>query len=190
MKTVVLIEGFAGGPMHTREFREALSKAGFKVIKDRRKANIIIAHSAGMYAIPMSTEARLLMLIGPNYWPGKFLLKRTAKHNMASSSYHFNRFGFKFLLRKKLLEFYYFFRRHSYLWHGVLNTNRLDRLHNLIEQPGRMTIVIRNSHDPFTTPEIKQEFKSRKVKFIELPGVHDDYYMNPKPYVDLLLKEL
>lgn len=190
MRTVAVIEGFAGGPMHTRLFRKSLSEAGFKVIKDRKQADVIVAHSAGIYGIPPEARANLLMLIGPTYWPGRRLIKRTLRHTHSSGRYHLKNFGFKFYAWKKILEFYYVFRRHSYMWLGILNNNRLGHLKKLINTPARTTIVVRNSKDPYCSPDIKNKIHGSNLRFIELPGVHDDYVTNPAPYIDLLLKEL
>jgi hypothetical protein len=190
MKTVAVIEGFAGGPMHTRQFRKALSGAGFKVVKDRQKADIIIAHSAGIYGIPPSVRANLLMLIGPTYWPGRPLIRRVVQHTRSSKRHYVAHFGWRYYIWKKLLEVYYFFRRHAYMWLGIINNNRLDHLEKLIGQKGRKTIIVRNREDPFSSPEIKGLIKGPHVDFIELPGVHDDYVKNPEPYIDLLLKAI
>jgi hypothetical protein len=190
MKTVSVIEGFAGGPMLSKELRKALTTSGFKVIKNRRQADIIVAHSAGIYAIPETARARLLLLIGPTYWPGVPLLKRAASNAKTSKRYHVAQFGWFFYLRMKSLEVYYFFRRHKYLWLGVLNNNHLERLKVITEKPGRRSLIVRNHDDHFSGPELRQKLKAPQIKFIDLPGIHDDYATNPKPYIDLLLKEL
>jgi hypothetical protein len=190
MKTVAVIEGFAGGPMHTRHFKKALSEAGFIPIKSRVEADIIIAHSAGIYAIPQEAKAKLMVLIGPTYWPGKLLPKRSFAHTRSSGKYHLTNFGLRYYVWKKLLEIYYFFRRHEYLWLGIIHNNKLDRIYALADKPGREIIVIRNQDDPFTTPKIANQLKHRSIKFIELPGVHDHFLRNPQPYIDLLLKAI
>ncbi len=190
MKTVALIEGFAGGPLHTRQFRRALTDAGFQVTKNRGQADIIIAHSAGIYAIPANAKAKLLMLIGPTYWPGQPLIKRVLRHTRTSRRHHVSNYGWLYYFWKKLLEIYYFFRRHSYMWRGILNNNRLEHLHRLTSQPGRKTIFIRNRDDPFSSPDLRNQLEKGDIQFVELPGVHDDYVKNPQPYIDLLLKEL
>ncbi|MBX4191164.1 hypothetical protein KW794_03695 [Candidatus Saccharibacteria bacterium] len=190
MKTVVVIEGFSGGPMHTRQFRKALTEAGFKVIKDRKNADVIIAHSAGIYAVPTDAKAKLLMLIGPTYWPGQLLIKRTLRHARSSGSYHIKNFGWLSFLWKKLLEFYYIFRRHLYLWLGILNNNKLAHLNKLMNRSDQKTIIIRNSDDPYCSPSIKDKVRGPQTMFVELPGVHDDFVTNPGPYIDLLLKEI
>lgn len=189
MKSVALIEGFSGGPLHTRQFRKALQQSGFKVTNDRRRADIIIAHSAGIYAVPDDADAHLIMLIGPTYWPGQPLLKRVVRHTRTSRQYYVSNFGWRYYVWKKLLELYYFFRRHNYMWLGILNNNKLKHIQKLMGRADQKTIVIRNQSDPFTSPEIKNIIKGPGVSYVELPGVHDDYLKNPKPYINLIQKE-
>lgn len=190
MKTAALIEGFSGGPMHTRPFRKELKKNGFKVIKDRHIADIIIAHSAGIYAVPDDARARLIILIGPTYWPGQPLLKRVRRHTKTSRQHYVSNYGWGYFIWKKLMEFYYFFRRHNYMWLGILNNNKLEHLRKLMDRADQKTIIIRNHSDPFTSPEIKSLVKGPGVRYVELPGVHDDYVKNPEPYIELIKKEM
>lgn len=91
---------------------------------------------------------------------------------------------------KKVLEVYYFFMRHRYLWLGIIHNNKLDRLEEIISVPNRQTIIVRNQDDDYSGKGLNEKLRFRNLKFVELPGIHDDYYSNPKPYVDLLLKEL
>lgn len=188
MKTVALIEGFSGGPIKTRRFRKALVDAGFKIIKNSSKADIVIAHSAGIYAIPASARANLLMLIGPTYWPGRSLYARLRQHMGDSRRYYVSRFGRLYYTKKKILEVYYFFIRHKYLWLGIVHNNRLEKLQQLTSRPGRKTIIIRNTDDAYSGRGLEQQIKDKNVTYVELPGIHDDYYENPGPYIELLLK--
>jgi hypothetical protein len=189
MKTVAVIEGFFGGPLHTRQFRKALAENGFSVTNPR-DAEIIIAHSAGIYAVRSDTKAKLLLLIGPTYWPGKSLVKRVSAHAKTSRKYHSDTFGILFYIRKELLGLYYFFRRHRYMWLGIRNNNRLHHIEQLAKPPSRKVIVIRNDDDPFSAPQLRREINQRGIKYVTMPGVHDHFVMNPKPYIDLLLKEI
>lgn len=188
MKTVALIEGFAGGPLHTRSFRRSLTKASFKVIRSKREASIIIAHSAGIYGIPKNAKAKLVMLIGPTYWPKQKLVKRVLQHTASSRRYHVSHFGWSYYIWKKILELYYFFTRNRYMWLGIKNNNQTNFIENL-NQSGRKILLVRNLDDPFCGPEISKLGKNLKnVQYIELPGVHDDYVKNHAPYIELIKK--
>ena len=69
------------------------------------------------------------------------------------------------------------------MWLGILNNNKLS----FLEHGDRKVILVRNREDRYTTPDIKEIAKKYpNIKFVELPGLHEDYYENPKPYIDLL----
>jgi len=173
--------------MHTRTFRKAVRRAGFSVVKNYREADIIVAHSAGIYAIPPDVRARILILIGPTYWPGRKLIRRVLAYTKSGRLFYVKNYGWRFYIWKKVLELYYFFRRHRYLWLGIRNNNKLDRLYKLADDQDRQIILVRNRDDPFCDPAIQELFKDRpNVRFVELPGVHEDYTTNPKPYIKLM----
>ena len=55
----------------------------------------------------------------------------------------------------------------------------------------KKVVLIRNQEDFLCSPEIEQAVKDYKnVRYLELPGGHDDFMTNPQPYIDLILKEL
>lgn len=187
MKTVAVIEGFAGGPILTRPFRKALRAAGFKVMRNRRTADIIIAHSAGMYAIPAEAKASLIMIIGPTWWPGKKLTVRAAKVGLRRRQYILKKHGWWQLIWTQANQFFYFFVRHRYLWLGIINNNRLDFLDRLSSKPNRKVILVRNQEDDFTSPGIKQVVKNYpNLEYFELPGVHDAFATEPAEYIKLI----
>jgi hypothetical protein len=186
MKTVAVIEGFSGGPKHTAQFRQALTQAGFKVIKNPQEADIVVAHSAGIYAVPLNTRAKLLILIGPTYWPGRRLIKRARELTRQASKYYVNNHGWGFYLRKKAWEVYYFFIRHKYLWLGIFHNNKLEFFDQLADGK-RNLVFIRNDDDAYTGSTFKNAVSGWKnTKYIELPGIHDDYTVNPEPYIKII----
>ena len=48
------------------------------------------------------------------------------------------------------------------------------------------TVVIRNRDDTFCTPDLQALPFKEKISFLELPGQHDDCWINPKPYADVV----
>ena len=97
-------------------------------------------------------------------------------------------FGIKRFTKDKLLEVYYVIAKPRYTYSVLRNQSHLDFLDQLKVVP---TLLIRNTHDEFCSPQIKQAVKSHKnIRYIEIPGYHSDYYTNPDPYIDLLLKQL
>jgi len=62
---------------------------------------------------------------------------------------------------------------------------------SFLDRLNKKVILIRNSNDKFCSPKIKQAVsKMPDVRFYELPGEHDDYYTNPRPYIALIPKDL
>ena len=188
MKTVAILEGWAGGPKLTRLLRSQLTESGFRVIKDTGKANIIIAHSTGCYMLPKSMSAQLIVLINPPYWPGQSILGRWIRMNKDELKFLRKQQGTPRFLKDKLWETYYIFVKPLYTWSVLNNKSHLDFLKNL---DNRAVVLVRNRNDEFCSPKIKDVLvKYKTVSYAEVPGYHADYYINSKPYIDLLLKEL
>jgi len=59
------------------------------------------------------------------------------------------------------------------------------------EQLGQNVLVIRNKQDALCSADLKVALAAYPdFYYWELPGEHDDYYTNPKPYIDLLPQSL
>ena len=188
MKTVALIEGFAGGPRLTKKFRLSLHEAGFRIIKTSSRADVIIAHSAGCYNLPLTSDAQLIMLIGLPYWPGRSIYSRNRRDRKAAKAYELSHFGRQYFIRKRLLQAYYFLIRPKYFWLALVWHTKLAFVELLSD---KKVIFVRNSDDNYLTPKIKKSLAPLpNIKYFELPGQHDDYYTNPAPYIEILLKEL
>ena len=188
MKTAVILQGWAGGAWHTKKLADLLEKNDIRVISDKRAADIIIAHSVGTYDIPSGIHAELIMLIDPPYWPGKSIISRLFKKEHADTKTVRQLYGNKYWLAKKFWEGVYIILKPSY---SFLAPRQVPISELLAHMAGRKVLVVRNKVDAFLTPDIRNQLQDyENVKYIELPGEHDDYYTNPQPYVDLLLKAL
>ncbi len=188
MKTVAIIEGFAGGPKHTKLFRKALLEEGFEIIKKPKEADVIIAHSTGCYDLPLLSKAKVFVLIGPPYWPGESLLIRGRRKHKFDKEFILKNYGKRHWRIKKLWAYYYIIAKPHYMWLVLRNKSKLEFLERV---ESKKLILIRNRQDKYCSPEISKSIETNaNVEFYEMPGGHDDYYTNPKPYIDLLLKEL
>lgn len=188
MKTVAIIEGWTGGKKLSKQFRQALVEADLKVIKDPSQADVIVAQSAGVYKIPGRHRAQIIMLIGIPYWPGKNILGRMVRKTRVDSKRVLSEHGPRYFLKKVFWQIYYFFARPTLLPTAFKNHKQLDFLDTLSRSK---VIVIRNSMDMYSSPDIGEELRRFKnIKFVELEGGHDSYYTDHSPYIDLILKEL
>lgn len=188
MKTIAIIHGWAGGPRHTRKFVEALKVAGFKEVRDPFKADIVFAHSGGCYGVPAKVGAHLVVLHGPPYWPEKSIIHRVFGQIVSDSAKRINHQGLWHFLHKKFWEFYYILRFPGVMFRALRNHRKLDFLEELLH---KKVLLIRNSDDRFCSPTIKAATaKYQNIAFEELPGLHDDFYVDPEPYIRLIKKHL
>jgi hypothetical protein len=157
------------------------------VVNSRRKADIVIAHSAACYSLPVRLRAQLVMFIDPPYWPGRTLRSRFKSNFKSVTKNDIGSFGRKYHLRKRVLQSIYMITRSRYFWLGVTKHKSLNFLRLNVAR----LIIVRNKDDDFCGPELKNIAKNnRKIKYVELPGLHDDFIVNPKPYIELLSSEL
>ncbi len=187
-KTVAISYGWSGGKWHTKNFANSLKEAGFKLINGINKADIIIAHSAGCYRLPKSSRASLVILIGPPYWPEKSIARRLLKKIRSDTRHIIKHHGISYTIKKFIWAIIYILLKPSLTIAALINHRRLDFLEELKD---RKVIMVRNEEDHTCSPDIETAVKKlAHVHYLKMPGHHDDYYTNPQPYIDLLLKQL
>ena len=186
-KTVAILHGWAGGNWHVRRFVKALKENGFEERKRVTNTDVIIAHSPGCYRLKENSNAKLILLIGPPYWPSQSILRRLLKKKSHDTRHRIKNEGVIFTINKFIWEIIYVIIKPSYTFVALKHHRYLHFL-DLLEN--KKIILIRNEEDYFCSPEIEKAIKDyRNVRYISLPGGHDDFMTNPDPYVDLLLKE-
>ncbi|HEY1064394.1 MAG TPA: hypothetical protein VGE30_03840 [Candidatus Saccharimonadales bacterium] len=181
---VALQYGVLTGERVGRPFIAALQKAGFEITSRPESADIIIGHSGGCFWLPQAPTKQKLLLINPPFWPGRTVKSR--------------------IIRRTLT--YFMFWRHGYtlprwLWRSgwgiYYGITELPRHHALGKQSSRYrleaiierhtALIIRNTADDWLTPNYKQLLnKHQGLSFAELPGDHDNCWINPEPYVRAL----
>ena len=187
MVNVAVMEGWAGGPRLSKQFRDALLAAGYS-ITPASHADVIVAHSMACYFVPQKTPAKLLILIDPPYWPGQSLLTRMLAKKKADSQMVRQAGGWQAWLTKTMWEIAYIFAKPSYTTTALKHNGSLAFLAGHKHKP---TYVVRNQNDYFCSPEIQVAMNGYpNVTYVGLPGEHDDYYVNPQPYIALLPKNI
>ena len=185
-KSIFLIVGFTEGGWHVRRFEKSLKRRGFTITKDVAKAHFVVAHSGGCYTIPPLSDEQVLMLINPTYWPGKALNLRGGAMTLQllravrpgnNPLYH---------LWKTIHNLFYLFYHHR-LNMVMVQQSRWYSLEQSINH--HKTILVRNQNDPWLTHELDDLQRLHpKLKIERLAGDHDDCWLNPGPYIDLLLE--
>ena len=185
MINVAIIEGWGAGKWHSKDFSSALGAAGYS-ITDPVHADIIIAHSTACYSLPTKTPANMFMLIDPPYWPGKSIFQRRFAGPSAEESSPASPKGLKYKLTKLAYGAFYAAQKPNYASLVFKQDNRLDFLQNIKD---KSVILVRNQQDNQCSPDIEVAISSySNIKYVVLPGEHDDFYSNPQPYINLLPK--
>lgn len=185
---VAILYGIGEGDYHGRAFVAELQKAGFEVVRDARKADVVVTHSGGCFFLPPLELRQKFVLINPPYWPDRSLVNCTIQ-KVAIDFIDFVKDG-------KIL---------SWLWKTVINLAHIGRyifkvltitLHAHKQRfyeaiHDEHTIIIRNDQDAFLAPNAEQLLEQkvgRIAPFYHLPGQHDACWREPKPYIDIISK--
>ncbi len=185
LKSIALIHGWAEGSWQARRFVECLQQNDLELITDPHNADIIVGHSAGCYLVP-ETKARLIVLIGLPYWPGKPLVVSWLEKLKAEVGQHRGRRDFGWFLRKLVHNAWYILSRPSSLYRFLKN----KRLMSLPKTSTNTKVVlIRNLEDRFCTPKVASLLPEAKdYPIVELPGLHDDCWLEPQAYIEIIRK--
>lgn len=185
-KKIGILYGFSEGPLIALNLINTLERAGFVVIKDVAKADIIIAHSGGCYMLPSNMQAKLVMLNGLPYQSSNNLalsLLRKIRHDFM---YFFATKNLTAWIHKTVLNGYYFFR-HLLYWSKMLARYKTKNLPTGDNQTKVICVV--NEFDAFSTVQsIKQLSQSQGWQYRTAQGQHDDIWHNPDIYVKLIEK--
>ena len=175
-KTFHIFYAWAEGPWHGRALAAALEQAGFAEAP-LQEATIVIAHSVGCYLLSPADVNKIVVLIGPPYWPGKSIVRRGLQKIWQDFRLH--QTALPHWLQKTMWNIVYVVSKPSMTvkaWRAVHHPDPLSTL-----PPHAMTI--RNEADSFCTPELARLIKHRVVS---LPGQHDDCWEHPAAYVELV----
>ena len=183
-QSVAIIDGFAEGKWHHKILNEALMGAGYTIERDARKADIIIAHSAGCFFLPANFTDKKVLLIGPPFWPSKPLAVSMmqkiwrdfiAQIRKGNAGYWFLKTFWNIVYALSDIVHSMQIGRHA----------RRQRFYEALQDSEVM--LVRNQDDAWCTPDIESLLSGKaKIKYTQLPGEHDDCWTNPAPYIQLL----
>lgn len=150
------------------------------------KADVIVAHSAACFDVQPVSRTKLIVLIGAPYWPNKSIFVRMFRHIVVQAPAQIRDWGFSFWFQKIAWNTFYVM---AHPLSGHKNRGRLKR--EIFSQlAGRNVLIIRNHEDMYCSPQIAELARRYGFKFAALGGSHEDCWFNPRPYIDLIRKEL
>jgi hypothetical protein len=183
---VALIYGIGEGDYHGRAFVTALKSAGFQIVRDARKADIVVTHSGGCFFLPPLHLNQKFVLINPPYWPGKSLIISTVQ-KVSIDFIDFMRTG------KVLHWFWKTFINIAHILRFLFKALTItlhahkQRFYEAIRD--EYSAIIRSDQDTFLTPNAQQLLEQkvgRVVPFYHVTGQHDHCWRNPDPYVKII----
>lgn len=181
MKSVAFIYGWSEGPWQSKKFKEQLEKEGFTITNDIYSADILVAHSAGCYLIPENNKADSIMLIGLPYWPNKSPIKSVLQNLVTGVKNHTRNTNAIWWAKKLTHNWWYILTR------PVRNYKIAKNMDHAKLPKSMNVILVRNKKDTFCHPSIQNLLpKTRSYKFLELPGDHEDCWLHPDRYIELL----
>jgi hypothetical protein len=181
MTTICIIPGFAEGWHTSWRLRRTLAKRGFAISKNPATAEVLIAHSGGCFVVPENHNAKLILLIGLPYWPGKSLLKCIIqKNNMALTT----------AVREKTLGTFLC----KLPWHALYMANMRRNFQMLgghkssivWQTSSPKTVLIRNRYDANCTNKPNELKFQHSAALLSLPYEHDDCWDHPELYADVV----
>jgi hypothetical protein len=186
MRTVAFIYGWSEGPWQSRRFRHELEARGHKVIKDPSDADVVIGHSSGCYLIPKNTSAKLTILIGPPYWPGQPLMLSVARNIATGFRENNSRRSTSWWVNKTAHNILYIITKPQ----ASYNIAKMKPENLPVASVSQKVLLIRPEKDTFTHPNIRDLNQTKSYKFAEGPGYHENCWLNPAPYIDLIEQSL
>jgi len=187
--TVTIIYGFTEGAWHGKRFRRVFREHGYSVTERAAEADIIIAHSAGAFYVPKSLRSdQLLILIDPPYWPERPIMLRS-RNMVLHMIQSIRKDNHPFYQLHKTVHNFVYLVRHQALNREMIRHARTFDLAAELKHP--RTILVRNRHDPWLTPDLEHlKLIQPKLRIRQLPGGHDDCWHNPQRYVNLLQSDI
>ncbi len=180
--TVAIIHGWAEGEWQSRQFRQQLHEAGYQLSNDVRQADVIFAHSSGCYLVPVEAKAKVIILVGIPYWPKRWLLTSVITKFINEVTIYRQKRRLDWWINKTIHNVWYIVTRPQ----ASLDVITKHNLTNLPEGSRHKVLVVRPTGDTFTHPDIKQLLSSHAFSFITIPGTHDDCWLEPLEYIQLI----
>lgn len=182
-----MLYGFGEGPWHGKQFKKRLAGTDFEIVTDPNEADTVIAHSAGCFYTPQLREAQTIMLIGPTYWPGRnpnvqWLQKIWIDFRLNIFCHPL------FLLRKTGWNIIYLVRDISRARQIIKLAKRFSITEVITHHK---SIIVRNKHDTWLKPDLDELKKyNASLRIHHVAGEHDDCWLHPDIYVNLLQSDV
>jgi hypothetical protein len=187
MPTIAFLTGWSEGPWHTKRIEKKLAAERINKTEDKVKADILFCHSTGCYLIPENARAKVIILVGLPYWPGRSLVFSGIKKLKEDFKYTSREMGLSWWANKTAHTILYMLKYPK----DTVFVKTKHKVANLPDPAKHKIILVRNEQDDFCHPKITKILdEAKEYQFLSLPGEHDDCWMAKQPYIDLIKENL
>ena len=184
MKTCAIIYGITEGPWHARRMRQEIAKRGWKYISEPSKADIIIAHSGGVFFIGKPKKHQTVLLIDPtcpaDNHPHKHVRKFIAwEFRNTALSKEFPNWMWR------MIHNVYYTAAHFPRNREIARRFREHSIAPVLQHP-RTYIVQSANHGWYDGPTLRKQAEPRHIDVVFVNSHHDDCWNNPGRYLDLI----
>ncbi len=187
---ICILYGFAEGPAISKQLCAKLQAAGYALTNQAEQADIIIAHSGGLLALPPNLANKLVLLIAPSHNRRYRSLFITELDKVFRDLTHH--------LRTHQIRIW----THRFIWSIVyllshpIQGFRMWLSHRQRDQPlpslnARKVIIVSYRNDPWSSrlrPE--DTYIHPNYRYITLDSIHDDLWLNPNTYIQIIRSDI
>src|SRR3989344_1103075 len=174
--------GFLAGQGHGRMLGKLLRREGYVQARDLEQADIIVAHSAGCWMIPLTAKPKLVIFIG----------MPLAQSSPSRTFVRANRQKMRSLMKSLQLT-----RASQLIFYSTYyGFTQISRNRNIIRTakhaqpvviPTAKHIFIANRYDPWPHAKKLQSYIDKyNWTFVSMPGVHDDIWQQSNRYMAII----
>lgn len=183
--TVAILYGLGEGPRISRKLRKLLQQEGFEYVTSPARADILLAHSGGILAIPPSTKNKTILMVAPiTGWQGPLIPTQAKK---VRQDYHAARTEKR--LKHWLLKSWYntgYLVKNAAAYRALWKTAHSQR-HLLPALEHCRIGVLAFRDDPWSGYLGAYDFHQRlPYTFISFDRLHDDLWDNPEDYIHIM----
>lgn len=184
--TVAIIHGFAEGPALSKKLRQQFEAAGYRVVPETEAttADVIIAHSGGVYLLPSDLSGKAVILSAPPI--GRtHSIPRSLAHKVRLDAQAARRNGAigKWLV-KSTWNTWYIATRPRQIARMLTGVHRHPLLPPL--DAARQVLIISHRDDSWSGNITKEFITQFDYGFVGHTGVHDHLWDYPGEYLSVI----
>ncbi len=174
--------GYLGGPALGKELRRLMQSKGYVFKPLGEPVDIVIAHSAGCWFVPASTNQSLTLFVGMPLL-SEVTQRQFIAINLRNMYYYVKNLRTKRAAYLAICQIYYGLTQPTRNSHIARHARRLQPA---VAKQGQH-VFIANQHDPWPQrPKLPSYIDTTDWAFIGLPGTHDNIWETPEYYVAII----